>query len=149
MIDLLKTNYPDIEFTGGDKYSWSSETRTITYALTDNALLDYHSLLHELAHSLLNHDRYKNDINLIKIERDAWAFTKQLLNKYGVEINNDHIEDCLDTYRDWIYKRSKCPKCSHVGYQSAKNAYSCVFCTVSWKVSESRLCMVKRVLERS
>lgn len=149
MIDLLKTNYPKINFISGDKYSWSSEAKTITYALTDNPQLDYHSLLHELAHSLLDHNRYKNDINLIKIERDAWALTKQLLNEYAIEINNDYIEDCLDTYRDWIYKRAKCPQCSHVGYQCAINAYSCVFCTVSWKVPESRLCMVKRVLTQS
>lgn len=149
MIEQLKASYPNIKFISGDIHSWSSETRTITYTLSEDSQIDNHSLLHEVAHSLLGHYRYKNDINLIKIEREAWALTKELLSKYAIEINNDHIEDCLDTYRDWIYKRAKCPKCSHVGYQSAKNAYACVFCTVSWKVPESLLCMVKRVLERS
>lgn len=146
MITLLKNKYPEITFQPSDKYSWVAEKKIITFIKNDTNKLKHHSLLHELAHALLDHEYFKNDINLLKLERDAWAYAKRLLSEYKIEVNIDHIEDCMDTYRDWIHKRATCPQCAHVGYQSSKNSYDCLFCVVTWNVSESRLCMVKRYL---
>lgn len=149
MIEKLTAMYPNLNFVKGETYSWNPETNTITYSKNVTTEPAHHSLLHELAHYLLEHKNYKHDVGLLKMERDAWALAKKMLLDFGLSINLDHIEDCLDTYRDWIYSRSKCPQCSHVGFQSAKNSYSCVFCVATWRVPESRLCMVKRTLDAS
>jgi hypothetical protein len=149
MIDKLKLKYPAIQFVPSERYSFISHKNTVTYLESDDNPLGHHSLLHELAHAMLEHNHYKNDINLLKIERDAWALTKKFLNEHGIEIDKEHIEDCLDTYRDWIYKRASCPRCAHIGYQTSKSSYDCVFCVITWRVPESRLCMVKRTLARS
>lgn len=146
MIEKLKAIYPEINFLPAERYSFISHKNTITYLDSDDNTHGHHSLLHELAHAILGHKHYKNDISLLKIERDAWALTKKLLDEHGINIDKEHIEDCLDTYRDWIYKRASCPRCSHIGYQTSKNAYDCVYCAISWRVPESRLCMVKRTL---
>jgi hypothetical protein len=148
MIEKLRLKYPAIQFIPSERYSFISHKNTITYIKSDDNIIGQHSLLHEVAHAILEHNNYKNDINLLKIERDAWTLTKRLLKEHRIDIDKEHIEDCLDTYRDWIYKRSVCPRCSHVGFQTSKTSYDCVFCVVSWNVPESRLCMVKRTLAR-
>lgn len=147
MLEKLKSNYPDITFSLGDRYSWNHAEKVITYANAEDENLTNHSLVHELSHAILKHSHFKNDIELLKMERDAWALTKKLLKEFGDMVDIDHIEDCLDTYRDWIYSRAKCPSCSLVGFQSSKNSYSCVFCVQSWNLPDSRLCIVKRVLD--
>lgn len=144
MVDVLKLAHPKISFKLSDKFAWDPTKKIIYFKNNAPDSLYKHSLLHELAHAILEHSNYKNDIQLIKMERDAWALAKKMLREYAEEINFDYIEDCLDTYRDWIYSRSKCPRCSHVGLQSSINVYSCIFCIIDWKVPESRLCMVKR-----
>lgn len=145
VAEIIAT-YPEYNFVSSDKYAWDSNTKTIYYIETSDSLQNHiHSLLHELSHALLNHVNFSNDIKLIKMERDAWAMTKKLLVKYQQEIDTSHIEDCLDSYRDWIYARSKCPQCSHVGVETSNNVYGCIFCPILWKVPESRLCAVKRV----
>ena len=146
MIDTLEGLYPEITFVPGNRYAWDPNDKVVTYTTEYNVLAPHHSLLHEVAHALLSHSHYKNDVDLIKMERDAWSLTKKMLNDHKIIINLDHIEECLDTYRDWIYSRAKCPRCSHVGFQSASNSYDCAFCKVTWKVPESRLCMIKRIL---
>lgn len=147
MLEQLKNSYPEINFLPGTTYSWNHATKTITYSKKGLGHKHYHSIVHELSHAILGHAHFKNDIDLLKMERDAWSLTKKLLRDFALKIDSEHIEDCLDTYRDWIYKRAKCPNCAHVGFQSSKNAYSCVSCVLSWRLPESRLCMVKRVLD--
>lgn len=138
--------YPEYNFVRSDKYAWDPNTKTIYYKdVIEPLQIHIHSLFHELSHALLDHVNFSNDIKLIKMERDAWALTKTLLVKYQHEIDTSHIEDCLDSYRDWIYARSKCPQCSHVGVETSNNVYGCIFCPIRWKVPESRLCAVKRI----
>jgi hypothetical protein len=78
------------------------------------------------------------------MERDAWDKAIQIGKDFGLDIPTEHIEYCLDTYRDWLYARSLCPICHQCGLQSSKTAYTCVFCSTSWSVSKSRLCRVTR-----
>ncbi len=148
-IDIVKkiqSEYPEYTFVSSSNYAWNPNTKSIYYQETFTSLIEHlHSLLHELSHALLDHTSFSSDIKLIKMERDAWGLTKKLLVKYNQDINQDHIETCLDSYRDWIYARSKCPQCSHVGVETSSNVYGCVFCPIRWKVPESRLCAVKRV----
>ena len=71
---------------------------------------------------------------------DAWHKAQELGDKYGYKIDLDHIQDCLDTYRDWLYKRSLCPFCSTSSLQSDERTYKCFNCGSQWHVSKSKLC---------
>lgn len=138
LVARLKRDYPGFKFRRGERENWSARTRTVTYNPNqDEEQLSY-GLLHELAHAILEHNNYSSDIELLKLEAEAWHLAAQLAPKYGVSISDDHIQKCLDTYRDWLHKRSACPKCGmHVIQQTPEN-YKCFNCQTTWRVSHSR-----------
>src|SRR5690606_3649939 len=125
----------------GDQFHWSPETKMVTYANdSDDA-----SLLHEVAHAALGHNRYIYDIDLIKMEREAWDYvTSHLAPQYTVAINEDDIESMLNTYRDWLHDRSLCPHCEATGIQQSIHLYTCVACSRQWRVNEARSCALRR-----
>jgi hypothetical protein len=141
-IELM---YPAIRFLPGEVFSWSPVDHIIHYpkqAPFDSSFI--YSLLHEIGHAELLHNNFTNDLSLVKIERDAWEKSKEIAQKLGTTIDDEHIEKCMDTYRDWLYARSLCPNCHQCGIQTSKTAYKCIFCDHAWRVSESRLCKVTR-----
>lgn len=141
----LRTSYPDLLFVEGRHFSWSPKDRKITYVSheADDAAFA-HGILHELAHSLLDHASFRHDIELVTMERDAWTMARKLLLEHGIKPDTDHVDQCLNSYRDWLYARSQCPRCGLVGIQTARHNYDCVHCLISWKVPASRLCAVRR-----
>ena len=136
----LTALYPQFQFQQGESFRWSPSVATIFYEDSD----DEASLLHELAHALLGHTSYKKDLELIGMERDAWQHARELAPKFHVELNEDSIEDALDTYRDWLHARSQCPTCAATGVQAHSHTYRCISCETSWRVNEARLCGLKR-----
>ncbi len=141
LLPALKRDFPDIHFSKGNTFRWSPDERTVYYANTTDIV----SLLHEVAHALLNHARYERDIELIKMERAAWDYTTdQLAEKYGVEISDEYIESMLDTYRDWLHSRSLCPTCEATGIQTDTSHYTCLACEGTWRVNEARICALRR-----
>ncbi len=97
------------------------------------------SLLHETGHALLGHHSYKADFELLKLELAAWERARQIGQEVDVDIDENHIQDCLDTYRDWLYKRSICPSCGTKCLQQDDfTHYSCFNCRAVWRVSASR-----------
>lgn len=141
LIARLETDLPDVEFRPGESFRWSPPEKTIFYADT----ADHASLAHEVSHALLHHGDYAKDIDLLKMERDAWEYAATVLaKKYGLTIDEDTIQDALDTYRDWLHARSTCPTCRAIGLQTAPRTYSCLACTTSWRVNEARSCELRR-----
>jgi predicted RNA-binding Zn-ribbon protein involved in translation (DUF1610 family) len=61
-----------------------------------------------------------------------------LLHELAHALNPDHIQDCLDTYRDWLHRRSRCPTCGMHVLQDKSNSYKCFNCGTSWQVSGRR-----------
>lgn len=147
ILDTLKKKYPSITFKEGKLFSWSPKDTSVIYTLTyedeDHAVW---ALIHEVAHAVLQHEHYKNDIDLLRHEVDAWHKAKDIAESIGVSINEDHIQDCLDTYRDWLHKRATCPNCSVVSLQQDTGHYSCFNCQTRWKVPASPLCRVSRIV---
>jgi len=137
-IDRLKLDYPIFSFKAGRQEHWSPKTNSITYNLNQPYRRLYYGLLHELAHALLEHSNYNSDFELLKLERDAWELAVNLGKKYGVKISQDHIQNCLDTYRDWLYRRSACPTCGTHVLQRDSQYYQCFNCQSVWKVSSGR-----------
>ena len=153
LIDMLKQNYgtksgavTQIIFTPGNDFSWDHTKSVITYNPDDPHGAEY--LLHEASHAFLGHENYGTDIELIKMERDAWEKARVLGVDTGIKIDNSTIEASLDTYRDWLHARSLCPACDATGYQSAQNSYQCPSCHQKWRVNEARSCGLKRYITK-
>lgn len=95
----------------------------------------YHlQLLHEVGHAILRHSDYRVDIERLQIERAAWDQAKELCAVYEVPYDEDFVEEELDTYRDWLHQRAKCPVCQTVRYQDRSGKYRCPFCE-TWTTS--------------
>jgi hypothetical protein len=147
MVQLLhrvKQDYQSFNFTAGTAFSWSPSKQTITYKTTDNEIAAW-SLLHELAHALLDHRSYETDFELLLLEVAAWEKAKELANNYAIQIDEDHVQDCIDTYRDWLYQRSTCPTCTNTSLQQDAVTYRCFNCGGSWTVTASRFCRPYRL----
>jgi hypothetical protein len=137
-IKQLKRDYPAFNFKPGDQDHWSPKSQTITYNKAEPLTNMCCGILHELAHAVLDHTSYNSDFELVKLESEAWTLAAQIGRKYGVNIDDDHIQNCLDTYRDWLHRRSACPKCgTHVLQKDVKH-YQCYNCQASWQVSAGR-----------
>lgn len=144
-VARLVEDFPNITFVSGQNFMWSPEANTVTYTQVDNHDTFYYSLLHEVGHALEAHTDYNSDLDLIKLERSAWSKAKAMSAVYGIEINENHIENCLDSYRDWLLARAKCPDCAVLGLQNQGSLdYSCVNCLATWKVPKTVECIVRR-----
>lgn len=141
IINRLKTDYPQFKFEPSTICSWSYDNQTICYSKTDN---NFYPIFHELGHALLNHKDYKRDIELISMEQAAWKQAERIAKKYNLKIDEDYIQYNLDTYRNWLHKRSSCPKCTANGIQVSKNSYRCLACNNEWRVNEARICELRR-----
>lgn len=145
LLAKLQTDFPDVSFQAGSMFSWSPTKQTIIYHQTagDEPVAAW-SLLHELGHAQLAHQTYSTDFELLQLEVAAWEAARQLAGQYNYELDDNHIQNCLDTYRDWLYQRSTCPRCTNCSLQIDATTYSCFNCGTSWHVSPSRLCRAYR-----
>lgn len=141
ILNKLKKDFPAITFSGSSTFLWSSVEQTVFYKESfGNEQIAVWSLLHELGHGLLGHMDYDSDFTLLQMEMLAWQEAKQLAEHYGYALSDGHIQDCLDTYRDWLYQRSTCPTCTNGSLQTNKTTYICFNCDTTWRVSHSRMC---------
>lgn len=148
-IAKLKADYPQFRFRRGSQDFWSPGSNTVTY-FPDRGLkqLQY-GLLHELAHALLGHTNYRSDFELLKMESEAWQKASEIAQKYKLEINEDHIQNCLDTYRDWLHRRSACPTCGMRTMQKDVGHYRCLNCQTEWSVTSHRFTRAYRLSHKA
>lgn len=146
LVHRIRDEYADrYKFKKGRVFSWSSSNSTIYYStaksVAENAVW---SLLHEIGHAELKHKIYRDDLELLIMEVAAWKKAKQLAEDYHLVIEDDHIEDCLSSYRDWLHARSKCVDCKMHAFQTDSTTYECHNCLARWKVPASRMCVVRK-----
>jgi len=144
LLARLRQDYPALRFEEAEIASWSPRLKRVSYSLHEGEA-DQWSLLHELGHALANHQGYTTDINLVRKESEAWEKARELAKVYEVNIGDDHVQWCMDTYRDWLHKRSACPNCSSHGLQQNKALYCCPNCKTQWMVSSERFCRPYRL----
>lgn len=143
LIERIRADYPEFRFETSPDYLWSASRQTIYFNPDITNAAEY--CLHELSHALLGHQGYEFDIDLIKLERDAWEYARtNLVAKYEIEIEDEIIQDNLETYREWLHARSTCPECKTSGLQSRNQLYRCIACGHTWRVNEARLCALRR-----
>lgn len=148
VIQIAK-DYPQFSFKPGPQEHWSPRTKTITYSDSEPTEELRYGLLHELAHALLDHSTYHSDFELLKMEAQAWELATKIGQKYGVKLDEDHIQDCLDTYRDWLHRRSQCPACGMHVLQKDSQSYQCFNCDTAWKVSSRRFARSYRLKQKT
>ncbi len=141
VLTALKAQLPDITFRPGNEFLWSPSQHLICYRVNNTTESDgIWALLHEASHGILGHTTYASDFELLTLEVAAWHHAQELGKSLGIAIDEEHIQDCLDTYRDWLHRRSTCPTCSTVAIQQSPTEYSCHNCLTRWSVTESRFC---------
>jgi hypothetical protein len=147
LLTSLKKSFPEVSFEPGDLFSWSPKTKTVNYRLEKGeAPRQAWTLLHETAHAALYHQEYTLDVELLLMEVAAWQKAKELGRNFAITIDEDYIQDCLDTYRDWLHRRSTCPHCTTVSFQVSRTEYACHNCRARWSVTTSRFCRPYRSL---
>lgn len=150
LLRKVRGDYPKITFRQSDKFCWSPKKSEVLYDTSDqNSPTSDWSLLHEVGHALLEHKTYSSDIELIEMEAAAWQKAQELGRNYGHKIDEDHIQDCLDTYRDWLHQRSACPRCNNRSLQQDNRHYKCFNCGQIWVVSASRFCRPYRLTKQT
>lgn len=139
-VNRLRLDFPQLTFSPGQSYYWCPATREIFYKnIAEVRRSDKWALLHEVSHALLEHTAYKTDWELLNLEVAAWDKAQVLAHDYRLSISGDYIQDCLDTYRDWLYRRCVCPRCGTQNLQQDDGScYQCYNCHTEWRVSASR-----------
>lgn len=145
LIETLSARFPRLTFTAAEQFYWSPEAGEIFYRRGARGRKALWSLLHETGHAASRHRSYRGDFELLQMEMEAWEQARRIGREVSIEISEDHIQDCLDTYRDWLYKRSVCPGCGTKCLQQDDFAhYGCFNCHTVWRVSASRFCRAYR-----
>lgn len=145
LIAKLTRNYPQLRFTAADTFFWSPKEQTVYYDENQENKSAQWTLLHETAHGILGHTTYRSDLELLQLETDAWQKATTIAPGYDISIPSYFIQDCLDSYRDWLHARSTCPNCQSRSLQKDTRHYQCFNCKHVWKVTSSRLCRPYRL----
>ncbi|MBQ2695270.1 hypothetical protein IJG04_01375 [Candidatus Saccharibacteria bacterium] len=124
-LKRLKTDYSDLRFRNGRKFAFRPPKTVILGPVEPFSEL---LALHEVSHAILGHKTFRMDVERLRMESEAWDKARELAIEYGIEINEDLIEDELDTYRDWLHQRSRCPKCGLTRFQTQDTKYHCPQC---------------------
>ena len=125
LLARLKVDFPDLRFVQGAKFTFRPP-QTIIVGPSE----PHHSLLilHELGHALCKHRDFKTGVQRLKMEREAWEKARELCGSYGVFYDEELVESELDTYRDWLDKKSRCPSCGLTRFQAPDGVYHCPRC---------------------
>ncbi|HTK39443.1 MAG TPA: hypothetical protein VL362_01090 [Patescibacteria group bacterium] len=143
LVKRLQRTFPEYQFTNSEVFAWNPQTHTVLYDADGSPS----RLLHEVAHGVLSHESYAKDVELLKMEADAWQRAKELAPTYELTIADDEIDIHMDSYRDWLHARSTCPSCDATGVQVSAEHYSCLECRTRWRVNEARTCGLRRYIE--
>ena len=91
LVKSLTVAFPGITFAVSDDFRWAPSESTVYYVVEGDAQAS-ENLLHETAHGLLKHADYGRDIDLLKLERDAWTYAVTLLGpQFDVSISDDTV----------------------------------------------------------
>ena len=124
-LNLLIKDYPNFRFTLGPKFTFRPP-RTIVIGPKEpfSRILT----LHELGHAISRHKQFRTHVERLKMENEAWEEAKKLATHYNQPIDEDMVQNELDTYRDWLHQKSRCPKCGLTRFQTPDGDYHCPRC---------------------
>lgn len=125
LVLRLKVDFPGFCFRKGKRFAFRPP-RTIMMGEDGphSSLL----LLHEVGHAVASHRNFDTDAKRIKMEREAWERARELCAQYDVEYDEEVVEGELDTYREWLDQKSRCPSCGLTRFQTPDGQYHCPRC---------------------
>ncbi len=153
-LECLKTDFSDLRFVQGQKFAFRPPRTIIVEPFGDDlvAVADKKSpqiaketsdktvkrhldirewkllLFHELGHATLGHRNFRTNVERLKMEVAAWEKAREFASLYGVEFDDELMETELDSYRDWVHQKSRCPKCGLTRYETPGGGYHCPRC---------------------
>lgn len=136
-----------LTFRSSSHFHWHYPSRTVYYDPHDAQASAY--LLHEYGHALLGHRGYAHDVQLVAMERAAWSTGCRVGAGWQLTVDDDLIESSLDTYRDWLHARSRCPHCNATGLQRSDGTYTCLACFTHWHANSATTCQLRRYVVKS
>ncbi len=125
LLGRLRADFPDFSFKEGVKFMFRPPKTIIIGPKEPNDSL---LLLHEVGHALCGHRDFNTDAKRLKMEREAWEKARELCSFYGVFYDENVVEEELDTYRNWLDKKSRCPSCGLTRFQVSDGSYHCPRC---------------------
>ena len=125
LLISLKNDYPEFRFVQGRKFAFRPPRTVVVGPDEPQAEL---LLLHEVGHAVSGHQSFDLNVERLKMEMEAWSRARELAKIYGVEFDEEVVETELDTYRDWLHQKSRCPQCGLTRYQTADSQYHCPLC---------------------
>ena len=143
-VSQLRADYPEFKFTLSNIAHWSAHDQTVYFSKSSDKI----TLIHELGHAIRGHRTFIQDIELLRIECEAWQTARQIAPKYQLSIKEDTVQNALDSYRDWLHARSRCPNCKNAGIQSRENYYRCPLCLTAWQANDARQCGLRRRIKK-
>ena len=123
--ERLKADYPKLKFRRGAKFAFRPPKTIVLGPYEPSWRL---LALHEVSHAVLKHKDFRTDVERLKMENAAWEKARELADFYGIEVDEDLIQEELDTYRDWLHQKSRCPKCGLTRFQTPDGIYHCPLC---------------------
>ena len=121
----LYRDYKQFRFKIGKKFAFRPP-KTIVLGPPEpfSALL----ALHEVSHAICEHKAFKTDIERLRMEVQAWEKARELASFYGIEVDEELVQRELDTYRDWLHQKSRCPECGLTRFETSDGVYHCPRC---------------------
>lgn len=124
-LERVQKDHPEFLFKRGRRFMFRPP-RTIIVGPEEAG--DSLLFLHELGHALCGHRDFRTDAMRLKMEREAWEKARELASLYSVTFDDETVERELDTYREWLDKKSRCPKCNLTRFQTPDGVYHCPRC---------------------
>lgn len=147
IVEKLRVMFPNVNFVESNESSWSYKHKRIYY--NKNSATAQDDLLHEIGHMKADHHDYSSDTQLLKYESDAWKIAETVAKELDLTIDKKYIEQCMDSYRTWIYSRSLCPVCHQVAIEGIGRTYKCINCSKKWKVGDNQKSRIYKKTSRS
>lgn len=131
--------FPWFRFRVGKKFAFRPP-RTIIYEVVSIDFSDQNyeylnnnyklRLLHEVGHAVLEHKFFTTDVERLTMECAAWEEARVLSTKFNLNYDEEFVQVALDSYRDWLHVKSRCPDCGLTRYQTKDGRYHCPVCEV-------------------
>ncbi|MBR3324210.1 hypothetical protein IKG24_01580 [Candidatus Saccharibacteria bacterium] len=125
----VKADYPDIRFITGKRFTFRPP-RTVVITENFDPRSDSLLLLHEIGHALCGRWTFRTEVERLKIEVLAWEEAKKLATSYKIAIDEELIEDELNTYRDFLHQKSRCHSCGLTRFQTPDGVFHCPKCDI-------------------
>lgn len=124
-LEQLAADFSEFKFLMGRKFSFRPPRTVVIGPLEPFSRL---LVLHEIGHAICKHKDFRMDVVRLKMENQAWEEARKLAAKYQVEVDEEVIQGELDTYRDWLHQKSRCPVCGLTRFQTPDSKYHCPRC---------------------